>query len=407
MAYRSGFIRGGGASAHAGSARGAAIGLGAVIFGLGLATSLIVWRDEDIGREAQSTLSAHRLNLGVPEIASSRSSQRAAPALAATPWLDPRPTLARAVEGFTPPALRTSSFEETPTDVRRTQASSPLVAPRLPQLAKLPALPGAEAPPVAEVAQSTPLPPRRPVSLAFAKPEPEASTYSRSLAGEATARPRGQGRARRDIALRNAPQEPSFFERLFGRQETSVGPALAYAPMDRAARESVSFAPSLERGATQRASLTPRLPETRPSDPRPTLGGGRAIYDISARVVVLPDGTRLEAHSGLGQHRDVASSRHIRMKGVTPPHVYTLTEREALFHGVRAIRLNPVGGSGAIFGRAGLLAHTYMLGPNGDSNGCVSIRDYDAFLQAFLSGKIRQLVVVESMRDLPIQYAQR
>ena len=69
-------------------------------------------------------------------------------------------------------------------------------------------------------------------------------------------------------------------------------------------------------------------------------------------------------------------------------------ERERLFHGVRAIRLNPVGGSAAIHGRDGLLAHTYMLGPNGDSNGCVSLRDYDRFLQAYLRGEVRRLVVV-------------
>jgi hypothetical protein len=35
--------------------------------------------------------------------------------------------------------------------------------------------------------------------------------------------------------------------------------------------------------------------------------------------------------------------------------------REELFHGVHAIRLNPVGG-GNMFGRDGMLAHTYMLG---------------------------------------------
>jgi hypothetical protein len=27
-----------------------------------------------------------------------------------------------------------------------------------------------------------------------------------------------------------------------------------------------------------------------------------------------------------------------------------------------------------VFGRAGLLAHSFMLGPNGDSNGCVSFK---------------------------------
>jgi hypothetical protein len=45
------------------------------------------------------------------------------------------------------------------------------------------------------------------------------------------------------------------------------------------------------------------------------------------------------------------------------------------FHGVRAIRLVPVG-DGKMFGRDGLLAHSYMLGPNGQSNGCVSFSDY-------------------------------
>jgi hypothetical protein len=41
-----------------------------------------------------------------------------------------------------------------------------------------------------------------------------------------------------------------------------------------------------------------------------------------------------------------------------------------------------------------LLAHTYMLGPNGDSNGCVSFKDYDRFLQAYLKGEVQRLVVV-------------
>ena len=63
-----------------------------------------------------------------------------------------------------------------------------------------------------------------------------------------------------------------------------------------------------------------------------------------------------------------------------------------------ALRLNPVGGSGAVHGRAGLLAHTFMLGPRGDSNGCVSFRDYNRFLQAYLRGEVRRLVVVPGSR---------
>jgi hypothetical protein len=111
-------------------------------------------------------------------------------------------------------------------------------------------------------------------------------------------------------------------------------------------------------------------------------------------MVYLPDGTKLEAHSGLGSRLDDPRTAHIRMQGVTPPHVYELTPREALFHGVPALRLTPVGGEEAIFGRSGLLAHTYMLGPNGDSNGCVSFRDYNAFLNAYRNQGIKRLAVV-------------
>ena len=123
-----------------------------------------------------------------------------------------------------------------------------------------------------------------------------------------------------------------------------------------------------------------------------------AVYDLSAHTVYLPDGERLEAHSGLGPLRDDPAHVDEKDRGATPPHIYDLTLREDLFHGVQALRLNPVGGADSIFGRAGLLAHTYMLGPNGDSNGCVSFKNYDAFLQAFQSGLIKRLVVVSTLK---------
>jgi hypothetical protein len=120
-----------------------------------------------------------------------------------------------------------------------------------------------------------------------------------------------------------------------------------------------------------------------------------AVYDLARHTVYLPNGARLEAHSGLGDRRD--DPRHVneQNRGATPPHVYELAslEHEQLFHGVRALRLNPVGGGG-IFGRTGLLAHTYMLGPHGDSNGCVVFRDYNAFLQAYQTGQVKRLAVV-------------
>ena len=38
-----------------------------------------------------------------------------------------------------------------------------------------------------------------------------------------------------------------------------------------------------------------------------------------------------------------------------------------------------------------------MLGPNGDSNGCVSFKDYNAFIKAFESGQIKRLAVVAKL----------
>ncbi len=125
----------------------------------------------------------------------------------------------------------------------------------------------------------------------------------------------------------------------------------------------------------------------------PELDSRTAIYDISARTVFLPSGQKLEAHSGLYDKMDDPKYVHVRMRGATPPNIYDLTLREQLFHGVRAIRLNPVD-ERKMFGRDGMLAHTYMLGPNGQSNGCVSFKDYNKFLQAFLRGEVDRLVVV-------------
>jgi hypothetical protein len=166
----------------------------------------------------------------------------------------------------------------------------------------------------------------------------------------------------------------NFFEKLFGvRPATPPDAALSYAALDRGTG---SIAPTARFGFGNNPASS-----------------GTAVYDIVAQTVYMPNGEKLEAHSGLGDMMDNPRHVNVRMKGSTPPGTYTLTEREALFHGVRAIRLNPVGGSGAIYGRDGILAHTYLLGPRGDSNGCVSFKDYDKFLQAYLRGEVKRLVV--------------
>jgi hypothetical protein len=182
-------------------------------------------------------------------------------------------------------------------------------------------------------------------------------------------------RAKAAVMSITGPRQ-SMVEKLWGKREPSGG-LLAYASAD--------------------ASVTSAIA---PKEQNPMLGGSApyerdtAVYDITAKTVYLPDGTKLEAHSGLGSNLDDPRSSRVRMRGVTPPHIYNLKPREALFHGVPALRLTPIGGENAIYGRDGLLAHTFMLGPNGDSNGCVSFKDYYAFLDAYRNKGIRKLAVL-------------
>lgn len=136
------------------------------------------------------------------------------------------------------------------------------------------------------------------------------------------------------------------------------------------------------------------------SNSLPVTGSRTAIYDIAAHTVYLPNGERLEAHSGLGSKLDNPRYVNVRHQGPTPPNVYELKLREQLFHGVRAIRLNPVD-DGKMFGRDGMLAHSYMLGPSGQSNGCVAFSNYPAFLRAYLRGEVERLVVVARLPTQP------
>jgi Protein of unknown function (DUF2778) len=132
------------------------------------------------------------------------------------------------------------------------------------------------------------------------------------------------------------------------------------------------------------------------SMPLPDSASRTAVYDIAAHTVYMPNGDRLEAHSGFGNKLDDPRYVSVKDQGPTPPNVYDLALREQLFHGVLALRLNPVGG-GNMFGRDGMLAHPYMRGANGQSNGCVSIKDYPAFLNAYLRGEVDRLVIVSNL----------
>lgn len=172
----------------------------------------------------------------------------------------------------------------------------------------------------------------------------------------------------------------------------------------------------LLRGRRQLASLTPTdLPDVAPPPasapaepapkapdapssaeqgvPLPTPGSGFALYDIEGQVVYMPNGEKLEAHSGYGDSMDDVRQVALKMRGPTPPNVYTLRPREALFHGVETLRMTPVGG-GKMYGRDGFLVHPFMMGPRGDSNGCISVKDHTKILAAYRRGEVRKIVVV-------------
>ncbi len=125
-------------------------------------------------------------------------------------------------------------------------------------------------------------------------------------------------------------------------------------------------------------------------------GSDIAVYDISASKVYMPDGSVLNAHSGIGNMADNPKYVHVKMNGPTPPHTYNLRMREKRFHGVEAIRMLPVDGKNK-FGRDGFLTHSYLLrdGREG-SHGCVAFADYSYFLAAFKAGKVKQMIVVPS-----------
>ncbi len=264
----------------------------------------------------------------------------------------------------------------------RFAASAPQSVAAAPQPAAPPqqiaALTPAPAPVREKVAEAVPMPPSRPAETKPAK----ASIHD--MAQRAKAAVMSVASAEKPPPEKEKPL--TIFERLFGRSQPSSSPSggtqvasmLAYASAD------IGSTGSLGPATQNIASLGTGALYDRQT----------AVYDISAHTVYLPDGTKLEAHSGLGSSLDDPRSASIRMRGVTPPHLYDLKPREALFHGVAALRLNPVGGESAIYGRAGLLAHTFMLGPNGDSNGCVSFRDYNAFLNAYRNQGVRRLAVV-------------
>jgi len=244
--------------------------------------------------------------------------------------------------------------------------------------------------PVEEPKLAAAVPPAGAPKPKVAAPPPTQLALSVPASKEVEAKPAAitPGSSVRDLAQRakaalmsiGASDRPNMVEKLWGKQPSN--PLLAY--------------------ASASADVTGSIIDTRNQNPMrggsPPYDRQTAVYDIAAKTVYLPDGTTLEAHSGLGSKMDDVRYAHVRMQGVTPPHIYELKPREALFHGVAALRMTPIGGEDKIYGRDGLLAHSYLLGPSGQSNGCVSFKDYDAFLDAYRNKGIRRLAVLAKVQ---------
>jgi hypothetical protein len=257
------------------------------------------------------------------------------------------------------------------------QSVEPAPEPEAPKLAEAPK--PAAAPKLAEASKRKTA---APLQIAAIPPAPASRPSEVRPANSAGAAVRDMAqRAKAAVMSIASSEKQGMVEKLWGKQPASGG-LLAYASAD--------------------ASVTGSIIDTRSQNPM--MGGAppydrqTAVYDIAAKTVYLPDGTRLEAHSGLGSKMDDVRYSHVRMQGVTPPHIYELKPRETLFHGVPALRLTPLGGEEKIHGRDGLLAHTYMLGPSGQSNGCVSFKDYYAFLDAYKNKGIRRLAVLAKVQ---------
>ena len=272
------------------------------------------------------------------------------------------------------PPTDAPALAEAPKPVEASKVAEAPKAAAAPKLAEAPK-PKESAPAAASTQIALNVPPPRVAEAKPAEAKP-ADVKTAAKTPGASVRDMAQ-RAKAAVMSIASSEKQSIVEKLWGKQP-SRGSLLSFASAD--------------------ASVTGSIPST--VNQNPMLGGSppydrqTAVYDVSAHMVYLPDGSKLEAHSGLGSMLDNPSSSRIRMRGVTPPHIYELTPREALFHGVPALRLNPIGGEDKIFGRSGLLAHTYMLGPNGDFNGCVSFRDYYAFLNAYRNQGIKRLAVL-------------
>lgn len=265
--------------------------------------------------------------------------------------------------------------------------------PEAPMVAE--AKPKAPAPTLVALAAPEPLP-----RILDIDPAPAPERLSDKKTGEAKPAkivpqkidPRGGGKK---LEQAGQVELPAFSARGALRPGKSAkAPVVAAIPDKPAAPKHKSFFEAL--GFAKPDNPDEDRPSRNSSIPWPGTGKRVAIYDISAQRVYMPSGESMEAHSGQGKLRDDPAYVNVKMRGPTPPSTYRLSRREALFHGVEALRMTPVNGVNP-HGRVGLLTHSYLRRVPGDSAGCVVFKDYPRFLKAFKRGEVDHIVVVSSM----------
>jgi hypothetical protein len=254
----------------------------------------------------------------------------------------------------------------------------------------------ASLPPQDEMPDSVPLPTFRPRAEIDRSEAPEVETpkaKAPKVQPSKAAKAQSQSSKANKAQIADAPQV-----------EMPRAPALSPRSSSPAAMPSMQAKQGSPGKPAKRSKAADMLAYAKPDSPagggafrnlftKPGVGSGVAVYDISAKTVYMPDGSRLEAHSGLGSMVDQPRYANRKNGGPTPPHTYDLRLRESRFHGVEALRLTPIDGKNK-YGRDGFLAHTYLLrGGRAESNGCVVFKDYARFLAAFKKGKVKRLVV--------------
>src|SRR5580704_8563489 len=121
-------------------------------------------------------------------------------------------------------------------------------------------------------------------------------------------------------ALEITQSVPTPTPRPLGGPHGPAKPDVTRLPVGQPAPQVATTAPPPPTASPQKPSFTreARLDTTAP----PESDSRTAVYDIEAHTVYLPDGEKLEAHSGLGDKLDDPRYVNVRDRGPTPPNVY-------------------------------------------------------------------------------------